>query len=138
MGVDYYNCYNCNAIYADCGTCYECSWCVSGFCGNCENELVKIPSNWESVDVHEFIDEGEILTDDFIKKFSGCKYSFYICNGCFEDRCTRKITDYEDKFIRFLISKTEFTDIRQAIKQYISETRITKTHEHSKGAAHKG
>lgn len=38
MGVDYYNCHNCDAVFADCGEYYSCNdACRHHFCRSCKD-----------------------------------------------------------------------------------------------------
>lgn len=39
MGVDFYNCHLCGAIYPDCGPCGSCEGCGTSWCGECDEEM---------------------------------------------------------------------------------------------------
>lgn len=39
MGVDFYNCDLCNAIYPDCGPCGNCEGCERSWCGSCDKGI---------------------------------------------------------------------------------------------------
>lgn len=43
MGVDFYNCTNCNHIFADSGEYYTCCVCQDYYCVECKNELYDVP-----------------------------------------------------------------------------------------------
>lgn len=47
MGVDFYNCTICNAIYPDCGPCGSCEGCCRSWCGNCDDDMQKFVINGE-------------------------------------------------------------------------------------------
>jgi hypothetical protein len=41
MGIDFYTCENCNAIFDDCGNTGGMCKCEQNFCGGCYNEFAK-------------------------------------------------------------------------------------------------
>ena len=62
MGVDYFNCGNCNDIYNDHGDYYYCGKCWEGFCVDCgKNELIEKYGIWNEEDPRDYDESGVIL-----------------------------------------------------------------------------
>jgi hypothetical protein len=119
MGVDYYNCSECNVIFADCGECYFCSKCDDKFCYKCKSKVFIIEASCDGhcmVDTIRIIDSDKCICHDTIKEMrEQCVQ--VVCSNCM----SIDVDDYpdeDDSFIKFLLLKANFESIDDAITDF--------------------
>lgn len=80
MGVDYFNCEDCNGIICDCGEYYTCENCYSSFCIDCKDSLFK-----------HYNDNSEVEDSKCGEEEGGEEGDYF--NSCI--RCSKLVNDRE-------------------------------------------
>lgn len=132
MGVDYYNCTECNQIYADCGDYKTCCWCRDGFCGYCDGvQEVLLKCNGDCIESTGYTEEegsekeeGCVCADK-VKRLRNNEYCHcdtseleeekphhLICKKCLYVEDPYKVDDTE--LLEFLVEHTEFSSMGEA------------------------
>ncbi len=138
MGVDFYNCHNCNEIYADCGRYGSCEGCEKSWCESCMDDIKSFDYNDEPrCDLCFLTNVKEIKTKDILsyalKQLNKTKRELeeemeklpefstpqnkYECKGVHSGECNPNCTNIaadfdfdgeEDKIIRGLCCRGRF------------------------------
>ncbi len=128
MGVDYYNCCSCNAIYSTCGDFTQCDICNDSFCGDCK-VTTKLEAKCDGqcaestgwVDPDKKLDYGGCTCADVVKNFREATETderIRVCDKCLTVKNPYKVT--KSDIIKYFLESTKKSK-REVIEEIKNE-----------------